>query len=60
MTKQRILGMVWVLAAAALLVLASCTQLSGQGKKGGTFVLGLVAEPTSLDSAQLTHVVLLR
>ena len=49
MTKQRILGMVWALAAGALLVLASCTQLPGQGKKGGTFVLGLVAEPTSLD-----------
>ena len=56
MTKQRVLRMVWALAAAALLVLASCNQLPGQGKKGGTFVLGLVAEPTSLDPAQLTDI----
>jgi len=56
MTKQRVLRMVWALAAAALLVLASCNELPGQGKKGGTFVLGLVAEPTSLDPAQLTDI----
>src|SRR4029078_4747606 len=56
MTNQRVLRMLWALAAAALLVLASCNQLAGPGKKGGSFVLGLVAEPTSLDPATLTDI----
>ena len=57
MKEQRTLARaLWVVLALALFVVASCSPVGGGGKKGGTFVLGLVAEPTSLDPAQLTDI----
>ena len=55
-TKGQSSRVLWSLLAVLVLVLSACTTQSGQGKKGGTFVLGLVAEPTSLDPAQLTDI----
>lgn len=55
--RGRSFRVLWSVLAVVVLVLSACTTTqSGQGKKGGTFVLGLVAEPTSLDPAQLTDI----
>lgn len=40
----------------ASLAVTACTVGQPGAKRGGTFVLGLVAEPTSLDPAQLTDI----
>lgn len=57
MNKARSTMSFWAVLVAMVLVFAACApQSSSQGKRGGTFVLGLVAEPTSLDPAQLTDI----
>jgi len=53
--KSRSIRAFWSVLAVVVLVLSSCSALTG-GKKGGSFVLGLVAEPTSLDPATLTDI----
>ena len=55
MSRDRSIRAFWALLAVVVLVLSACST-AGSGKKGGTFVLGLVAEPTSLDPATLTDI----
>ena len=55
MSRGRSIRAFWALLAVVVLVLSACST-AASGKKGGTFVLGLVAEPTSLDPATLTDI----
>ena len=55
MNRGRSIRAFWALLAVVVLVLSACST-AASGKKGGTFVLGLVAEPTSLDPATLTDI----